>query len=609
MTSETSESTYNRTQGIIRNAWHQIWSASDKCARRCLAGSLICMLGSSLTAALAPVLLKTLVDTLDENGDHIPTTEPLVLILAYAWIHYSSRALAEARSRLLGRAEQRICRQLSDRYFRHIISLPLRIQKKRKTGAVNQILTNGLFGYRTIMLHLVSSVVPLTIEALSMGVILALLGHEVFLVVIGASISSYTLVLSIGAKKIHTSASTASVAQINAGAILADTTLNFETVKTFNGESQARLRYLGALKNVEKSWDNLYMRRMRSGMSAAIICSVSLGLSMYIAANGVLQGTVSVGDFVLVNSYVIQLVRPLESIGFAFRDITQGISFIEEMMSLFRERPESRYLPDQSPVSSVRGDLTFDRVSFGYEPNRKILRDISFSVPYGKTLAIVGPSGSGKSSITRLLLRLIDPGGGYISMGGLPISKIPLRVLRDLVAVVPQDATLFNETIDYNIAFGSKQRLQTEIVKAARAAVIHDFILGLPDGYETMVGERGINLSGGEKQRLAIARAIIRKPDIFIFDEATSALDAETERTIWRNLTEISQGAMVILIAHRLSAVINADEILVLANGRIVERGVHDVLLEQGSSYALLWNAQQERAQSAVISIPFDSES
>ena len=584
------------SSAILRSSIGHMWSVADPLAKRLMAGTLLLLLGSSVVAAIAPLILKALVDALDVDSTPTIDIGPAFLVAAYALALWLSKSLGEVRTMFLGRADRRVQRQLSNKFFQHVMSLPLRFHLNRKTGAISQTLTNGLLGYRIVLHHLVNSVLPMAIEFATMGAILILLGHPVFLVIIGTSIAFYSVAYWIGALRVSVPARDASTAHIHAGAVFTDSILNFETVKYFNGESQVHRRFIDALRKTERRWAALLVRKMENGLAIATIFAISLGVSVYVAASSVQNGDMSLGEFVLVNAYVIQLARPLEMLGFAFRDIVQGVAFIEKTAELLAEKREVRFEEDDVSESVPYGELVFDNISFAYETNRCVLKDVHFVVPPGKTLAIVGTSGSGKSSLIRLLLRLVEPTKGQISIGGVPLSNISISTLRNAVAVVPQDTALFNDTIAFNIAFGKQGSTHEEIVAAARVADIHGFIGKLPDGYDTQVGERGIKLSGGEKQRLAIARAAIRQPEIFVFDEATSSLDSRTEREILKNIVKVSEETTAVVIAHRLSTVIHADEIVVLEQGKVVERGTHRVLLLQRGPYAALWRAQHDGA-------------
>lgn len=591
----------NQPLTVLRDAVRRMWSEAGRSGKRYVAAALLLMLGSSLVAALAPLLLKLLVETVGADRSYVSNFGPTHLIIAYALAHCVSRSLAEWRGMALGRADQRMSKNLSDECFQHVMSLPLRFHLKRETGALVQTLSNGLIGYRTVMLHLVNSVLPIVIEVASMGAVLLFLGHGSYLAIIGTSIVLYALAFWLGAIRVNEPAREVSTAHIQASAIFTDSILNYETVKYFTGEALVRNRFMTALRHLEDRWTELYARKMHNGLVVAIIFALSLGLSLYVAANAVARGTMSIGDFVLVNAYVMQLVLPLERIGFAFRDIAQGVSFIEKMAELAHVSPESYRVSPSSPASEVSADLIFDHVSFAYDKGRPVLQDISFTVARGNTLAVVGASGSGKSSLVRLLLRLVDPDSGSICVGSTNLSDIPLGELRQRIAVVPQDPIMFNESIGFNIAFGKPGCSEEEIVEAAKIANLHNLILTLPNSYGTRVGERGIRLSGGERQRLAIARAVIRKPDILVLDEFTSALDSHTERKILSKVLDVSGNTKTIIIAHRLSSIVHANEIIVLDEGRIIERGTHQPLLEMEGTYLAMWLNQLESTVS-----PFD---
>lgn len=582
-----------------------MWSVAGRTGRRLLAAAFLLMLGSSIIAALSPLLLKLLVEAVESNRDDVANFALLFLVVTYGVAHFFSRSLAEVRGMALGRADQRMSRRLSDQCFQHAMALPLRYHLERETGALVQTLSNGLIGYRVIMLHLINSLLPIVVEAASMGAVLLFLGHGSFLAIIGISMMLYALAFWIGAKRVNNPARDVSAAHIDSSAILTDSLLNYETVKYFSGETLVRGRYDCSLGQLEDRWKNLYSRKMQNGLSVAIIFALSLGLSLFVAANGVTQGTMTVGDFVLVNAYVIQLMLPLERIGFAFRDIVQGVSFIEKMAELERVQPERVEISRNTPSSNTSGDLVFDHVSFAYDNRRPVLRDISFRVSSGSTLAVVGASGSGKSSLVRLLLRLVDPHRGTIRLGRRNLSDISIDELRRRIAVVPQDPMMFNDSIAFNIAFAKPGCSVDEIVAAAKIANLHDLIVTLPNGYDTKIGERGIRLSGGEKQRLAIARAVIRKPNLLVLDESTSAIDSHTGCKILSGLLDANRSSIVIIIAHRLSTVVDVNQIVVLDDGLVVECGTHEYLLKQEGAYLAMWKNQCQGAvsRSAGVSV------
>jgi ATP-binding cassette subfamily B protein len=473
------------------------------------------------------------------------------------------------------------------------MKLPLRFHLDRKTGALGQTLNNGLLGCRLVISHLLFSVLPVIIEVATMTGILIFLGQPVFLAIIGAALLFYTLAFAEGAVRIARAARGASAAHIDANAVLTDSILNYETVKCFNAEIEVQEQFNAALVRTEGQWKQFYMLKLRNGLLVATIFALSLGTSMVVAAGSVSRGSLSIGEFVLVHTYLLQLVRPVEMIGFALRDIAHGMAFIERMAELLQERPEEGTPERTEDLARGQGELIFDHVSFSYRPEQSVLSDVTFTVPAGKTVAVVGASGSGKSSLVRLLLRFCEPDGGRILLDGAPISEMSVSSLREAVAVVPQDTVLFNDSIAYNIGVGRPGSPAEDIERAAAVAHLHEFIAAQPDGYKTQVGERGLKLSGGEKQRVAIARAALKAPRIFIFDEATSSLDSKTEQRILCNIRDLSRKATTLIIAHRLSTIADADEIVVLDRGRVLERGTHQALVRNDGAYASLWAAQE----------------
>ncbi len=560
--------------------------------------ALLIVLVSSALAALSPVLLKLIVDRLT-NPDTLGGVYLLVgvLVLAYAGSHWLVRSLGELRTLVVGRADQRLHRRLSLRLFKHVMALPLRFHLDRKTGALSQTLTQGLLGYRMLVQHLVLTVLPVILEIATMSTVLLVLGQPVFLGIIGITMLCYAVAFYFGATRLTKSSRAVSAAHIDANALLTDSILNYETIKSFCAEPRMHRRMDEAFAQTETNWARFFSHKALNGVLVGTIFALSLGVSVYVAVRQVQQGRMSLGDFVLVNAYMLQIFRPMEMIGFAFRDIAQGVAFIEKMIEVFRQEPESATDGGGGVLPPGPGELVFDEVSFSYSEERPILENVSFKVPSGKTVALVGASGSGKSSLVRLLVRFWEPDSGRILFDGVPISEVSGSSLREAIAVVPQDTVLFNDTIAYNIAMGRADSTEKDIRAAAKLAHIHDFIDARPDGYETRVGERGLKLSGGEKQRIAIARAALKKPRVFVFDEATSSLDSKTEQKILRNMDEVSKGTTTLVIAHRLSTIVEADEILVLERGRIVERGTHRELLRRGGVYQGMWSAQRHELE------------
>jgi ABC-type transport system involved in Fe-S cluster assembly fused permease/ATPase subunit len=520
---------------------------------------------------------------------------PLPLVVLFVAIQYLWRCTTEMRMLVHAYAEQRVHRRIGRQLFEHLMRLPLRFHLERKVGTVGEIAAQGLNGYQLLLTHVVYTILPIAVELGFVAVVLVHFNHPIYLAVIAVSSVGYALVFQRGARYGRDTAEVASAAHIAAHGVLTDSLLNQEAVKYFDAERFVCRRYDAALGAVERAWRSFFTRRVTNGLLIAAIFALSLGFSLVHAANEVARGAMTIGDFILVNAYIARLVQPLEMLGYAVRDVAQSLAFLDSMLALFRESKEE---PNRAaPQGSItRGELVFRNVSFAYRPERPILKGVSFVVPAGKTVAVVGVSGSGKSSLVRLLFRLYETDCGVILLDGRATSQLPLSEVRRAVAVVPQDTVLFHDTIRHNIGFGRLGATQEEIEAAARLANLHDFIAALPEGYDTVVGERGLKLSGGERQRVAIARAALKKPLLFVFDEATSSLDTRTEREILRNLMDLSSHSTTLVIAHRLSTVVHADEIIVLEQGTIVERGTHRQLLARGNHYAALWEAQHSVA-------------
>ena len=592
---------------VLRSAFHLLWSESDGLAKLLVGVTLFLVLISSALAGLVPLLLKSVIDKLTLGPTAAPYTEIIFVLAAYVVAQWLGKSLKEVRSFSYGRADKRIGKNLSHRLFQHVMSLPLRFHLERQTGALSQTLTNGLTGCRLVLHHIMQTVLPVIVELVTIGTVLVLLNHAKYLAIIGTSVLLYSFVFWFGVTRIGNPARAVSDANIDANATLTDSILNYETVKHFDAEGQVQGRYGEALNRTENQWKELYRKKMDNGLAVAGIFALSLGTSVYFAVGEVQSGTMSIGAFVLVNAYVLQITQPLEMIGFAFRDVTEGIAFIERMVRLLSEKSEAevveRHRDRAVRLPAGTPELIFENVSYGYHSNRRVLKNVNLIIPSGRTVAIVGASGSGKSSLIRLLVRLVEPIEGEIFLNGVPLSEIRASELRRSIAIVPQDIALFNDTIAYNIAFGRQGSTEDEIITAARVAHIHDFIAKLPHGYSTIVGERGLKLSGGEKQRIAIARAAIKRPKVFVFDEATSSLDSTSEQAILSDLIRVANAITTLVIAHRLSTVVHADEIVVLNAGRIVERGTHSTLLNRSGAYAAMWEAQHA-AKSALWANP-----
>jgi ABC-type transport system involved in Fe-S cluster assembly fused permease/ATPase subunit len=581
----------------LREVFTLIWSDATGFVRTRLIVALALIIAASAMTALGPVALKFVVDGFTDHGPGSGVSA-VTLIALYVLSQWLARAVGEIRGLIYARAERRMARTLSERLFAHVMHLPMRFHMERQTGAISQTLENGLNGYQKVIYTLVFTILPVTTELATIVTVLARLNHPVFLVLFSGALVAYTVVFSYAAMTITTAARTASKSQVDANAVMTDSILNYETVKYFTAEAVVQGRVGRALIETEERWVGFYRRYAYNGLGIATIFAGFLAVTVLYAAHEVQAARLTVGTFVLINTYMLQVVRPVEQLGYAMQSLSQGLAFLEKMIELFRETPEPQ-LSAVAPAATGPGRLEFQGVGVSYRTDRVILNDVSFCLQAGKTLGIVGGSGTGKSTLVRLLVRLIEPDAGCILLDGAPISELSLSTLRQAVAVVPQDTVLFNETVGYNIAFGKAGSTQADVEHAARLAHLHDFIISLPEGYDTKVGERGVKLSGGEKQRVSIARAAIKHPKIYVFDEATSSLDSKTEREILRNLREISRFSTTIVIAHRLSTVVHADEIIVLDAGGIVERGSHTSLLHQNGRYATLWQAQQHGSVAA----------
>jgi ABC-type transport system involved in Fe-S cluster assembly fused permease/ATPase subunit len=589
--------TLRKGTASLREVIALIWTDATGFVRFRLVVALLLIVVASAMTALGPVALKLVVDGFTGQASGVGASA-VTLIGLYVLSQWLARTVGEVRGLVYARAERRMSRMLSERLFAHVMRLPLGFHLERQTGAVSQSLDNGLNGYQMVLHTLVFTILPVATELGTIVVVLSRLDHPAFLGLFSGAVIAYAVVFWYAAHTVVAAARAASDSQVNSTAVMTDCILNYETVKYFTAESVVQERVGRALMQAEDGWVGFYRRYAYNGLGIATIFAGFLAVTIIHAAHEVQGGRLSVGSFVLINTYMLQVVRPVEMLGYAMQSLSQGLAFLGKMFEILREKPEPVAGVDSAPLGGA-GRLEFAAVGVSYRPDRVILRDVSFSVPAGKTLAVVGGSGAGKSTLVRLLVRLIEPDAGRILLDGRSIGELPLAKLRHAIAVVPQDTVLFNDTIGYNIAFGKAGSTRAEVEHAARLAHLHDFITSLPDGYDTKVGERGVKLSGGEKQRVSIARAAIKRPRIYVFDEATCSLDSNTEREILTNLREISRFSTTVVIAHRLSTVIHADEIVVLEAGTIVERGSHLGLLRQNGRYAALWQAQQQGTAAA----------
>src|SRR5437016_10228313 len=556
------------------------------------------LIAGKLVNITVPLFYKQAVDALSGAGTAgAVIAVPVGLILAYGLARLTSQGFNELRNGVFAKVAQRAVRRIALSAFRHIHSLSLRFHLDRRTGGLARAVERGIAGIEFLLSFMLFNVIPTLFEILVVSAILWRLYNWEF-----AAVTLATIVVYIGFTFTVTDWRVRFRREMNernseANTKAVDSLLNYETVKYFANETHEADRYDRALRAYEraavKSETTLALLNVGQGV---IIASGLIGV-MILAGEGVAAGQMTVGDFVLVNTYLLQLYMPLNFLGMVYRNIKQSLTDLEQLMGLLKIPPEIEDRPGAPALIVPRGAVAFRHVDFDYDPRRRILGDVDFVVPSGGSVAIVGPSGAGKSTIARLLFRFYDVTDGAIEIDGQDIREVTQDSLRRAIGVVPQDTVLFNDTIYYNIGYGRPGASRAEIEEAARLAHIHDFIAGLPDGYQTMVGERGLKLSGGEKQRVAIARVILKSPRILVFDEATSALDTKTEREIQGSLAEVAAGHTTLVIAHRLSTVVDADEILVLEDGRVVERGDHRTLLDRGGVYAAMWARQQEAAR------------
>ncbi len=586
----------------IRSLGPYIWPRDSTETRVRVVLAMILLIGSKIANVYVPIFYKHAVDALTpaSAAGSIPDAAiaiPLGLIVAYGLARVTSLIFAELRDAVFAAVAQRTIRKVALSVFRHLHALSLRFHLERQTGGLTRSLERGTRAIEALLRYTLFSIVPTLVEiALVCAVLWKLFSVwfalATFVTVVGYIL--YTFFVSEWRIQFRRQMNDTD-SKANTKAI--DSLLNYETVKYFGNEEHEARRYDGALQGYEKAAVRSQQSLSLLNVGQSAIISLGLAVVMGMAAKGIVDGTMSLGDFVLVNTYLLQLYQPLNFFGVVYREIKQSLIDIESMVTLLAVDREVADAPHARPLAVEGAELRFEDVEFGYDPRRPILKGVSFTVPAGRTVAIVGPSGAGKSTISRLLFRFYDVNGGRVLIDGQDIRDVTQASLRASIGIVPQDTVLFNDTVFYNIAYGRTGASPAEVERAARLAHIHDFIMALPDGYQTTVGERGLKLSGGEKQRVAIARTILKDPAILLFDEATSALDTHTEREIQANLREVSRGRTTLVIAHRLSTVIDADEILVLEAGRVIERGRHADLLAARGAYAALWARQQESSQ------------
>ena len=588
--------------GTLRNLWPYMWPSERPDLKMRVVWATVFLIVSKAVLIMVPYLFKWTTDALNGKNS-APNILPeillgaVMLVLAYNLFRLVQAGLNQLRDALFASVGQYAVRQLAYRTFVHMHQLSLRFHLERRTGGLSRIIERGTKGIETIVRFTILNSIPTLIEFLLTAIIfwwgygfsyLFVTAMTVWLYIwFTVRASDWRIAIRRTMNNSDTEANTKAI----------DSLLNFETVKYFGNEEMEAKRFDSSMERYEKAATEVWTSLGWLNFGQAVIFGVGTAVMMVMSAISVKNGTHTLGDFVFINAMLMQLSVPLNFIGFVYREIRQGLTDIEQMFELLDVKAEVVDKPGAVDLKIQNGEIEFDNVHFAYDPQRPILKGISFKVPAGKTIAVVGPSGAGKSTISRLLYRFYDVQGGSVKIDGQDVRDVTQTSLRAVIGMVPQDTVLFNDTIAYNIRYGRPSATEAEVEQAAEIAQVGNFIRSLPEGFKTMVGERGLKLSGGEKQRVAIARTILKSPPILMLDEATSALDTGTEQEIQAALDEVAKNRTTLIIAHRLSTVINADEIIVLKDGTIAERGTHAELLEQKGLYERMWNRQREAVQ------------
>lgn len=578
------------------NLWPYIWPAHRPDLKGRVLLAIVALVIAKFVTVLSPYFFAWASDALTGETDGIPAflVAPVMLVLAYNAARVLAVAFNQLRDALFARVGQHAVRQLANITFRHLHRLSLRFHLARRTGGLSRVIERGVKGIESIVRFTILNGIPTILEFAIMAAVISFQFGFDYLLIVTVMITAYvwfTIKASNWRIAIRREMNDSDT-DANSKAI--DSLLNFETVKYFGNEGMESDRFDVSMAKYERAATRTWTSLAWLNFGQTVILGIGMAACMVLSARAVMAGEQTIGDFVLINALLMQISIPLNFIGFLYREIRQGLADIETMFDLLGVPAEIQDKPDAEPLNAVEGTIRFKDVQFHYDPDRPILKGIDFQLPAGKSVAIVGPSGAGKSTISRLLFRFYDVTGGAVLIDGQDVRDVTQESVRHAIGMVPQDTVLFNDTIAYNIRYGRPDATDDDVREAARMAQIHDFIENLPHGYKTEVGERGLKLSGGEKQRVAIARTILKAPPILILDEATSALDTHTEREIQAALDQVSKNRSTLVIAHRLSTVVNADQIIVLDAGKIVERGTHGELLAAEGLYASMWARQRE---------------
>ena len=599
MRSTTVEATghaFRKQLRVLRQLVPYLWPRERRDLRIRVVLALVMLLVAKLANVYVPIILKYATDALTTDAANLLAAIPFGLILAYGAVRAGARVFGEVRDAIFAYVAQDAVRTVGRQVFAHLHRLSLRYHLDRRTGGLSRAIERGTKGIEFLLSFVLFNIAPTLVEiALVAGILWAMFDWT-FAAAMLATIAVYVVVTFKVTEWRIRFRREMNDADSDANTRAVDSLLNFETVKAFNNEDYEVERYDRGLKTYAAAAARSRVSLSALNAAQAIVLAVGMTGIMLLAGYGVAAGRMTVGDFVMCNAYLIQLSVPLNLLGTVYREIKQSLVDMETMFNLLDQPPDITDKPGAAPLAVTGGEIVFDRVDFGYDPRRPILKDVNFTIRPGNRVAVVGATGAGKSTISRLLFRFYDVTGGAIRIDGQDLRDVTQASLRQAIGLVPQDAVLFNESIYDNIAYGRLSARPEEVYRAAEMARIHDFVMSLPEGYDTLVGERGLKLSGGEKQRVAIARALLKQPPVMVFDEATSALDTKTEQAIQQSLDAAARGRTTLVIAHRLSTVVDADEILVLEDGQLVERGTHQTLIQRNGTYATMWDRQQTGA-------------